>query len=65
MTFTRYCKIHVLEEGIIPFTDTVYPDKNNHFQQDNDPKHTRKYTSDFITTMGIKWRLIPPANLPS
>ena len=56
LTSTRYCPI--LQEGLIPFLDEVYPD-GHRFQQDNDPKHCSHYTRDFLEEKGINWWRTP------
>ena len=53
MTSIRYCN-QILNQGLIPFLDDVFPD-HYRFQQDNDPKHSSYYTRDFLEENGINW----------
>lgn len=58
MTSIRYCN-QILNQGLIPFLDDVFPD-HYRFQQDNDPKHSSYYTRDFLAENGINWWPTPP-----
>ena len=35
--------VHLLEETLVPFILSAFPDGYCRFMQDNDPKHTSKY----------------------
>ena len=46
--------IEILEQTLIPFLQTVYP--NGHrFMQDNDPKHTSQVAKQFFTDRSVNW----------
>lgn len=47
MTATRYCSI--LELGLLPFLEEVFP-ISHRFQQDNNPKHTSNFVKIFLKT---------------
>ena len=52
LTCTRYCKI--LETALLSFVQAAFPD-GHRFQQDNDLKHTSKYTKYFLSNNHINW----------
>ena len=52
MTSTKY--VRILEAGLIPFINEVFPDSHR-FQQDNDPKHCSKYTRKKLVEYSINW----------
>ncbi len=51
---TRYTDI--LDVGLVPFLEECFPE-GHRFQQDNDPKHTSRYTQDYYGQKGINWWL--------
>ena len=53
----NYC--NMLEPTLIPFTNSIFPNNNYRFQQDNDPKHTRTYAQQFYIPKGINWWKTP------
>ena len=57
MTAIRYCTI--LEAGLLPFIKSVFPDSHR-FQQDNDPKHSSRYTQEFLQEKNVFWWATPP-----
>ena len=59
LTATRY--VDILDAALVPFLDTVYPDIHR-FQQDNDPKHTGRYTKNYIEEKGINWFKTPASS---
>ena len=52
MTSTRY--VEILKAGLIPFIEDTYPE-GHRFQQDNDPKHTSRYTQSNMEELHINW----------
>ena len=56
MTATRYCSI--LEAGLLPFIEAVFPD-HHRFQQDNDPKHCSRFAKEFLIEHGVNWWRTP------
>ena len=56
MTATRYCAI--LEAGLLPFLEEVFPDTHR-FQQDNDPKHTSNFAGEFFAKNAVNWWKTP------
>ena len=57
LTATRYTDI--LEAALIPFEEAHYPEQHR-FQQDNDPKHTSRWSQNFFEEKSINWWRIPP-----
>ena len=49
----------ILEAGLIPFINELFPE-GHRLYQDNDPKHTSEYISDFFEERGINWWVTPP-----
>jgi len=49
----------ILSNGLLPFIQEKFPD-DHRFQQDNDPKHTSRLASSFMTENGINWWKTPP-----
>ena len=49
----------ILEHGLLPFIEEVYPDGYRLFQ-DNDPKHTSGMTKAYIEEKHINWWPSPP-----
>ena len=52
LTATRYTDI--LEAALIPFIEEHYPEYHR-FQQDNDPKHTSRWSQNFFEQKSINW----------
>jgi len=48
--------INVLDNFLVLFIQTVYPERHK-FMQDNDPKHTSRRSREFF---GINWWRTPP-----
>ena len=46
--------VSILDGTLVPFIDDVYPDRHR-FMQDNDPKHTSGYASDWMQDHSINW----------
>ena len=59
MNAHRYCKI--LESGLLPLIREKFGRRscNHRFQQDNDPKHTSRFTKEFFTKKRINWFKTP------
>ena len=49
----------ILEAGLIPFINELFPAVHRLYQ-DNDPKHTNEYISNFFQEQGINWWATPP-----
>ena len=49
----------ILEAGLVPFINELFP-AGHRLYQDNDPKHTSEYISDFFEEQGINWWATPP-----
>ena len=60
LTATRYTDI--LEAALIPFIEDHYPEYHR-FQQDNDPKHTSRWSQNFFEQKSIIWWRTPPSSL--
>ena len=52
----------LLSNGLLPFIQERFPD-GHRFQRDNDPKHTSRLASSFMTDNGINWSKTPPGSL--
>ena len=48
----------ILEKGLLPLLATKFPAGTT--QQDNDPKHTSKFTEAFFVSHEINWWKTPP-----
>lgn len=48
----------ILEGTLLPFVTTIYPDQHR-FMQDNDPKHTSGYASDWLKDNSLNWWKTP------
>ena len=55
----RFRYVNVLAHGLMPFLHTSYPD-GHRLIQDNDPKHTSKFASNWMAAHGINWFRTPP-----
>ena len=49
---TRYTDI--LDAALLPFIENHYP-TDHRFQQDNDPKHTRRWAQQYFEENNINW----------
>ena len=58
----RYDYVNILANNLVPFI-RKHKKRDLIFMQDNDPKHTAKYTKDFLDAKGIE-RLDWPAYSP-
>ena len=54
---------NILSEHMIPSAESLFPDGNFIFQEDNDPKHTARMNRNFLHDQGVT-RLDWPANSP-
>ena len=59
MNATKYTDI--LTEALVPFIKSVYADSHR-FQQDNDSKHTSRYTQAYYIREGINWWKTPASS---
>ena len=50
--------VEILSNALVPFMRRYFPD-GCRFQQDNDPKHTSKYTNAFFECAGITYWKTP------
>ena len=50
--------VEILEGTLLPFINNVYPDGHK-FMQDNDPKHTSGYASQWMQDNGVNWWKTP------
>ena len=51
----------ILDIGLVRFISEKYPD-GHRFQQDNDPKHTSRFSQDYYTRKGINWWKTPASS---
>ena len=58
MNAEKYCEI--LDNGLIPFIESKFPNGDYRFQQDNDPKHVSRLAQSFFDEKGINWWKTPP-----
>lgn len=49
----------ILKDNLLPFVIRKFPD-HHRFQQDNDPKHRSKMSTEFMAENGINWFPWPP-----
>jgi hypothetical protein len=56
---TRYTDI--VEAALTPFIEEYYP-KHHRFQQDNDPKHTSRWSQNYFEENNINWWRTPPSS---
>ena len=54
----RHLYVEILKQTLIPFIKTTYPTAHR-FMQDNNPKHTSIYASDFMEEKGVNWWKTP------
>lgn len=50
--------VEILRQGLLPFLQETYP-TGHRLMQDNDPKHTSKYASEFFAAEGVNWWKTP------
>lgn len=60
-TLTATCYTQILDQALIPFLSTYYPD-GHRYQQDNDPKHTSRWAQAYFENQGINWWRTPPSS---
>jgi transposase len=54
--------VKILENFLLPFLSTAFPDGNYRFMQDNDPKHTSRVAKEFYESKDIKWWRTPASS---
>ena len=59
LTATRYTDI--LEAALLPFIEEHYP-THHRFQQDNNPKHTSRWSQDYFQEKNINWWKTPASS---
>ena len=59
LTATRYTDI--LEAALLPFIEEHYP-THHRFQQDNDPKHTSRWSQNYFQEKNINWWKTPASS---
>ena len=59
LTATRYTDI--FKAALIPFIEEHYPEYHR-FQQDNDPKHTSRWSQNYFEQKSINWWRTPPSS---
>jgi hypothetical protein len=47
-----------MDEALLPFVQETFPSGYCRFMQDNDPKHTSRYSQEFFMSQGIYWSSI-------
>jgi hypothetical protein len=54
MTTTTYCNSEILQQSLVPFILSTYPD-SHWLYQDSDPKHNSRYIQRFFKENGMNW----------
>ena len=52
--------IEILDNTLLPFIHSVFPEGFCRFMQDNDPKHTSNLANHYFESMGVYWWRTPP-----